>query len=131
MGGVTPSTWSVDSAARKHGQSRPLPADPAEVTPWQPTNIHAHTTQRSRVRLCLHAQPNWWFTGGDAWGYSAMTDEAPVLAGREIVRHRLTDLLLDADNPRFGLQEAGNGQAELLDHIVQKFGVDDVLRSLA
>ena len=60
-----------------------------------------------------------------------MADEAPVLAGREVVRHRLADLLLDADNPRFGLQEAGNGQAELLDHIVQKFGVDDVLSSLS
>ncbi len=60
-----------------------------------------------------------------------MADEAPVLASREIVRHRLADLLLDAGNPRFGLQEAGNGQAELLDHIVQKFGVDDVLSSLS
>lgn len=60
-----------------------------------------------------------------------MADEAPVLAGREVVRLRLADLLLDADNPRFGLQEAGNGQAELLDHIVQKFGVDDVLSSLS
>lgn len=64
-------------------------------------------------------------------GDSAMVDEAPVLAGREVVRHRLANLLLDADNPRFGLQEAGSGQAELLDHIVQKFGVDDVLSSLS
>ena len=60
-----------------------------------------------------------------------MADEAPVLAGREVVRHHLADLLLDAANPRFGLQEAGSGQAELLDHIVQKFGVDDVLSSLS
>ena len=64
-------------------------------------------------------------------GDSTMADEAPALAGRKIVRHRLADLLLDADNPRFGLQEAGNDQAELLDHIVQKFGVDDVLSSLS
>ena len=60
-----------------------------------------------------------------------MADEEPVLAGKEVERHRLADLLLDADNPRFGLQAAGNGQAELLDHIVQKFGVDDVLSSLS
>ena len=60
-----------------------------------------------------------------------MTDNAQVLASREIDRVNLADLLLDADNPRFGLQEAGTGQAELLDHIVQKFGVDDVLSSLS
>ena len=60
-----------------------------------------------------------------------MTDQARVLANREVVRVDLADLLLDADNPRFGLQEAGDSQAELLDHIVQKFGVDDVLSSLS
>lgn len=60
-----------------------------------------------------------------------MTDKAPVLASREVDRVDLGDLLLDADNPRFGLQEAGSSQAQLLDHIVQKFGVDDVLSSLS
>ena len=60
-----------------------------------------------------------------------MTESAQVLASREVARVDLTDLLLDANNPRFGLQEAGNGQMELLDHIVRKFGVDDVLSSLS
>ena len=60
-----------------------------------------------------------------------MIDNSPVLASREIVRVNLADLLLDADNPRFGRQDAGSSQAELLDHLVQKFGVDDVLSSLS
>lgn len=60
-----------------------------------------------------------------------MTTEDPMLANREVDRVELSGLLLDADNPRFGLQDAGSSQAELLDHIVRKFGVDDVLSSLA
>jgi hypothetical protein len=44
----------------------------------------------------------------------------------------LDQLLLDAENPRFGI--AGKplaDQSEILDQIVEKFGVDDILSSLA
>lgn len=54
-----------------------------------------------------------------------------VLAGREISRIDARNLLLDDSNPRFGMQDPGSGQAELLDHIVAIFGIDDVLSSLS
>ena len=60
-----------------------------------------------------------------------MTDNAGKLPVRGIERVELAGLLLDADNPRFGRQDAGSSQAELLDHLVQKFGVDDILSSLS
>lgn len=60
-----------------------------------------------------------------------MTDTASPLTGREISRIDANDLLLDDSNPRFGMQHAGRGQVELLDHIVATFGIDDVLSSLA
>ena len=60
-----------------------------------------------------------------------MATKEPSLANREVDRIDLSLLLLDEENPRFGLQDAGRSQAELLDHIVQKFGVDDVLSSLS
>ena len=56
------------------------------------------------------------------------TGEPPV---RGVERIDLADLLLDVDNPRFGQQDPGSNQAELLDHLAQKFGVDDVLSSLS
>jgi len=43
----------------------------------------------------------------------------------------LSKLLLDKDNPRFGLAGSDTNQAEILDRIVTKFGVEDVLSSLA
>lgn len=44
----------------------------------------------------------------------------------------LSGLLLDKDNPRFGLGTKGNpSQADILDRIVDRFSVDDVLSSLA
>src|SRR6266851_1815409 len=44
----------------------------------------------------------------------------------------LSKLLLDKDNPRFGFpNRATISQEEILDQIVEKFGVDDVLSSLA
>ncbi|MFT4152264.1 hypothetical protein [Parafilimonas sp.] len=46
-------------------------------------------------------------------------------------REYLNKLLLDKDNPRFGDLEKNSSQADILDHIVEKFGVDDVLSSLA
>ncbi len=44
----------------------------------------------------------------------------------------LSDLLLDVKNPRFGgLGRVNPTQAEVLDHIVDAFGVDDLLSSLS
>jgi hypothetical protein len=44
----------------------------------------------------------------------------------------LGQLLFDKDNPRFGFPATGNvDQGEILDRIVEKFGVEDVLSSLA
>ena len=52
--------------------------------------------------------------------------------GRHQITHlSLENLFLDEKNPRFGLQERSASQEQILDHIVEKFGVDDVLSSLA
>lgn len=52
--------------------------------------------------------------------------------GRHQITHlSLGNLFLDEKNPRFGLQERNASQEQILDHIVEKFGVDDVLSSLA
>ena len=53
------------------------------------------------------------------------------LEGRSTSLIRLDRLLLDPDNPRFGLQGKGRSQEQILDLIVEKFGVNDVLSSLA
>ena len=53
------------------------------------------------------------------------------LSGRPIGRLFLTDLLLDPNNPRFGSPEGGTDQRQILDRIVDKFGVNDVLSSIA
>ena len=51
---------------------------------------------------------------------------------RRQVTHVLLDhLMLDDKNPRFGLQDRSASQEQILDHIVETFGVDDVLSSLA
>lgn len=56
----------------------------------------------------------------------------PDKAGDRETVFALNKLLLDKDNPRFGLaQKSSISQADVLDHIVDKFGVDDVLSSLA
>lgn len=55
----------------------------------------------------------------------------PAVDPRAITPYALADLLLDEDNPRFGMQDRGSSQEALLDLIVEKFGVDDVLSSLA
>jgi hypothetical protein len=50
---------------------------------------------------------------------------------KQVIPYPLKQLLLDKSNPRFGFQDRGTSQAGLLDLIVEKFGVDDVLSSLA
>lgn len=54
-----------------------------------------------------------------------------ALDGKEVNRIKLKDLLLDDNNPRFGFQDRGASQEQILDLIVEKFGVNDVLSSLA
>lgn len=51
--------------------------------------------------------------------------------GRQITRLPLNNLLLDPNNARFGFQEEWASQAQILDHIVDIFGVNDILSSLA
>lgn len=50
---------------------------------------------------------------------------------KEITRVALEKLLLDDTNPRFGYVDQTRNQAALLDLIVDKFGVEDVLGSIA
>ncbi len=50
---------------------------------------------------------------------------------RQVTHVMLNHLLLDDRNPRFGLQNRSASQEQILDLIVEKFGVDDVLSSLA
>lgn len=53
-------------------------------------------------------------------------------AGRSPTMVALSSLLLDEQNPRFGYVAGRNlSQADIVDHIVETFGVDDVLSSLA
>lgn len=60
-----------------------------------------------------------------------MTVSESATISQQVVHCDLEHLLLDSQNPRFGQQEASSSQAQILDHIVDKFGVDDVLSSLA
>ena len=53
------------------------------------------------------------------------------LSGRPIGRLFLSDLLLDPTNPRFGSPDGSTDQRQILDRIVDKFGVNDVLSSIA
>lgn len=59
------------------------------------------------------------------------TSHENPLERRRIEDLHLESLLLDHNNPRFGKKEHGLSQEKILDHIVFKFGVDDVLSSLA
>lgn len=57
---------------------------------------------------------------------------SPGPSPRGTTSYPLAKLLLDKDNARFGSLEGKTvSQADILDHIVEKFGVDDVLSSLA
>lgn len=49
--------------------------------------------------------------------------------GRKL--RQLSELLLDSRNPRFGGMSKGADQTTVLEHIVDTFGVDDLLSSLA
>lgn len=62
-----------------------------------------------------------------------MTETPPdnPFEDRVLRRIPLDSLLLDKNNPRFGFKDPEAGQAQILDRIVEKFGVDDVLSSLA
>lgn len=60
------------------------------------------------------------------------TPNVSEVPSRTIEYEPLENLLLDANNPRFGAhQDNEDDQRYILDHIVKTFGVDDVLSSLA
>ena len=60
------------------------------------------------------------------------TTEFSNNTGKQVSYIPLSDLWLDKDNPRFGFQERNTvSQTEILTKIVEDFGVDDVLSSLA
>ncbi len=54
-----------------------------------------------------------------------------LFEGRQVRPIPLDNLFLDPNNPRFGLQAGSGSQEQILDVIVEKFGVNDVLSSLA
>lgn len=55
----------------------------------------------------------------------------PSALGQGAADFTLDQLLLDANNPRFGDPRTFAEQVQVLDHIVSNYGVDDVLSSLA
>ena len=54
-----------------------------------------------------------------------------ALGEGDIVLVKIEDLLLDKDNPRLGAKSTASKQEDVLDKIVEEFGVDDVLASIA
>ncbi len=65
---------------------------------------------------------------------SQSKSKKPELLDLKELKHdriELKFLLLDKNNPRFGSLGSSSSQADILDKIVEKFGVDDVLSSLA
>ena len=60
-----------------------------------------------------------------------MAAKRKAAAGGRETSLPLSKLLLDRDNPRFGQGTKSASQADVLDYIVETFGVDDVLSSLA
>ena len=60
-----------------------------------------------------------------------MTDSSHAVAGGIRAEKRISELLLDDSNPRFGELEHDVEQSQLLDLIVEKFGIEDIVSSLA
>ena len=54
-----------------------------------------------------------------------------AVAGGQPDQKDISDLLLDGSNPRFGELERGAEQSQLVDLIIDKFGIEDVVNSLA
>lgn len=50
---------------------------------------------------------------------------------RQVESIALDKLLLDPDNPRFGADAKAKSQADILDMIVEQYGIEDVLSSIA
>ncbi len=60
-----------------------------------------------------------------------MQETLDIAQAGKVDRVPIADLLLDENNPRFGDLERGAEQASLVDLMVEKFGVDDLLSSLS
>jgi len=54
-----------------------------------------------------------------------------MLSGNSTEEIPLDKIDLDSNNPRFGFSAESESQAEILDRIVENFGVDDVISSIA
>lgn len=59
------------------------------------------------------------------------TPQATGISDRAVEHHKLSDLLLDPENPRFGGLGDKADQAWIVEFITKQFGVEDVLASLA
>lgn len=59
-----------------------------------------------------------------------MLNEGEIVS-ENIQSIKIENLHLDPDNPRFGSELNSTNEVEILDHIVESFGVDDILGSLS
>lgn len=60
-----------------------------------------------------------------------MAERDGIAVGGAPGKVKISDLKLDEANPRFGELERGVDQSQLVDLIIEKFGVEDVISSLA
>ncbi|WP_421425247.1 hypothetical protein [Agrobacterium rosae] len=60
-----------------------------------------------------------------------MANSPISVAGGTAAQKKISELLLDNSNPRFGELERGIEQSQLVDLIIEKFGIEDVVSSLA
>lgn len=60
-----------------------------------------------------------------------MPDLPETVTGGNPEKIAISELLLDESNPRFGELERGVEQSQLVDLIIEKFGIEDVVSSLA
>lgn len=60
-----------------------------------------------------------------------MTKQKEDVSGGTPDTKNISELLLDNSNPRFGELERGIEQSQLVDLIIDKFGIEDVVSSLA
>ncbi len=60
-----------------------------------------------------------------------MANLPDAVAGGTPDQKAISELLLDDSNPRFGELERGVEQSQLVDLIIDKFGIEDVVSSLA
>ena len=60
-----------------------------------------------------------------------MSDLAHTIQGGEAGRKSIDELFLDDNNPRFGELDRDTEQSRIVDLIIEKFGIEDILSSMA